>query len=107
MIRAKDLLASEEPETEWLWGVILPAGGLSLLVAKPKVGKTTLAFNLGWAVAGGRDFLGRKTKQCPVVYLALEEKRSEIRKKLKAFGETPDGMSLDRLQKRQFNKLET
>jgi len=93
LIQAKDLLACEEPETEWLWEGILPAGGLSLLVAKPKIGKTTLAFNLALAVAGGRDFLGRKTKQSPVVYLALEEKRSEIRKKLKALGETPEGMS--------------
>jgi Bifunctional DNA primase/polymerase, N-terminal/AAA domain/Primase C terminal 1 (PriCT-1) len=93
LIQAKDLLASEEPETEWLWEGILPAGGLSLLVAKPKVGKTTLAFNLALAVAGGRDFLARKTKKSPVVYLALEEKRSEIRKKLKALGETPEEMS--------------
>jgi hypothetical protein len=93
LIQAKDLLALEEPETEWLWDGILPAGGLSLLVAKPKVGKTTLAFNLSLAVAGGRDFLGRKTKQASVVYLALEEKRSEIRKKLKALAETPEGIS--------------
>lgn len=93
LIQAKDLLALEEPDTEWLWEGILPAGGLSLLVAKPKVGKTTLAFNLALAVAGGKDFLGRMTKQFPVVYLALEEKRSEIRKKLKSLGETPEGIS--------------
>jgi len=93
LIQAKDLLSLEEPDTEWLWQGILPTGGLSLLVAKPKVGKTTLAFNLALAVASGRDFLGRKTKQSPVVYLALEEKRSEIRKKLKTLGETPEGIS--------------
>ena len=93
LIDAKDLLSLEEPETEWLWEGILPAGGLSLLVAKPKVGKTTLAFNLALAVASGRDFLERKTKQSPVIYLALEEKRSEIRKKLKALGETPERIS--------------
>jgi AAA domain/Bifunctional DNA primase/polymerase, N-terminal/Primase C terminal 1 (PriCT-1) len=93
LIQAQDLLASEEPETEWLWDGILPAGGLSLLVAKPKVGKTTLAFNLALAVAGGRDFLGKKTKQSPVVYLALEEKRSEIRKKLTGLIETPERLS--------------
>ena len=44
-------------------------------------------------VTGGKDFLGRKTRQCPVVYLALEEKRSEIRKKLKALAENPEGLS--------------
>jgi len=93
LIQAIDLVATEEPDTDWLWDGILPAGGLGLLVAKPKVGKTTLAFNLALAVAGGNDFLGRKTKQSAVVYLALEEKRSEIRKKLKAAGETPDRIS--------------
>ena len=92
MIDAKDLIALDEPETEWLWEGILPAGGLSLLVAKPKVGKTTLAFNLALAVAKGKDFLGRKTKQSAVVYLALEEKKSEIRKKLKSLADTPEGI---------------
>jgi RecA-family ATPase len=55
---------------------------MSLLVAKPKVGKTTLAFNLAVAVSRGEEFLGRKTTQGPVVYLALEEKKGEIKKKL-------------------------
>jgi hypothetical protein len=93
LIQARDLLAVEEPETEWLWAGILPAGGLSLLVAKPKVGKTTLAFNLAVAVAAGEDFLGRKTKQSPVIYLALEEKKSEIRRKLKALPHAPEKIS--------------
>jgi AAA domain/Bifunctional DNA primase/polymerase, N-terminal/Primase C terminal 1 (PriCT-1) len=86
LINAKELLAQEEEQTEWLWDGILPAGGMSLLVAKPKVGKTTLAFNLAVAVSRGADFLGRKTQKVPVIYLALEEKRSQIQKKLKALG---------------------
>ncbi len=90
LIEAKDLLTSEEPETAWLWEGILPSGGLSLLVAKPKVGKTTFAFNLALAVASGEPFLDKATKQALVVFLALEEKRSEIRKKLKARGEIPE-----------------
>src|SRR5688500_11426454 len=57
LVDAKALLASEEPETEWLWEGILPSGGLSLLVAKPKVGKTTLAFHLALAVTTGTEFL--------------------------------------------------
>jgi hypothetical protein len=93
LIEAEDLLTLEEPETEWLWEGILPAGGLSLLVAKPKVGKTTLAFNLAVAVAAGEDFLGRKTKQAQVIYLAHEEKKSEIQKKLKALPHRPGKIS--------------
>src|SRR5262249_17802624 len=29
LVQAKDLIVSEEPDTEWLWEGILPAGGLS------------------------------------------------------------------------------
>src|SRR5262249_43045194 len=54
---AKDVLESEDSETEWLLDGILPIGGTSLIVSKPKVGKTTLAFNLAVAVAQGIDFL--------------------------------------------------
>ncbi len=86
LINARELLAQEEEQTEWLWEGILPAGGMSLLVAKPKVGKTTLAFNLAVAVSRGADFLGRKTQKAPVIYLALEEKKSQIQNKLKALG---------------------
>lgn len=83
LIDVKNLLTMQEPDTEWLWEGVLPSGGLSLVIAKPKVGKTTFSFNLGIAVAQGFDFLGRRTRQGPVVYLALEEKKSEIIKELK------------------------
>ena len=86
LISAHDLLNTEDAEQLWIWEGVLPDGGMSLLVAKPKVGKTTLAFNLAIAVSRGTDFLGRKTIQGPVVYLALEEKRGEMKKKMAAAG---------------------
>jgi hypothetical protein len=82
LISAHDVMAADDVDQTWIWDGILPAGGMSLLVAKPKVGKTTLAFNLAVAVSRGEEFLGRKTTQGPVVYLALEEKKGEIKKKL-------------------------
>jgi hypothetical protein len=39
----KELLNEPEEQTRWLVEDHLPAGGNSLLVAKPKVGKSTLA----------------------------------------------------------------
>jgi putative DNA primase/helicase len=84
LISARDVVAAEDVEQAWIWDGILPAGGMSLLVAKPKVGKTTLAFNLAVAVSRGGEFLNRQTEQGSVVYLALEEKRGEIKKKLTA-----------------------
>ena len=84
LISAQRLLKEPEENTQWVWEGILPQGGMSLLVAKPKVGKSTLALNLAVAVSRGEDFLGRPTIRGPVVYLALEEKRGEIRKRLMA-----------------------
>src|SRR5207249_2577318 len=82
----RDLLQEPEDAVEWLVDGLLPESGFSLLVAKPKVGKTTLARNLALCVAQGRDFLNRKTQQGPVLYLALEEKRSEVRKHFQDMG---------------------
>jgi len=86
LVCATDLLASAEPDTRWLWDGVLPEGGMSLVVGKPKAGKSTFAFALTLAVADGREFLRRPTAAGPVVYLALEEKRAEVKKKLEAFG---------------------
>jgi hypothetical protein len=57
LVSAKDVLAAEDVETSWIWEGILPAGGMSLVVAKPKVGKTTLAFDLAVSVAVEASFL--------------------------------------------------
>jgi putative DNA primase/helicase len=86
LVSASEVLATVEPDTRWLWDGVLPEGGMSLLVGKPKAGKSTFAFALSLAVANGEDFLNRATTQGTVVYLALEEKRSEIKKKLEAAG---------------------
>jgi putative DNA primase/helicase len=73
-----DLMAEPEEIVSWLWDRSLPSGGLSLIAAKPKVGKSTLARNLALKVARGEPFLDRDTSEGPVIYLALEEKRSEV-----------------------------
>lgn len=83
-----DLLSEPEDTVQWLVDELLPESGFSLLVAKPKVGKTTLARNLALQIAQGKHFLGRTTQQGPVIYLALEEKRAEVRKHFQAMGAT-------------------
>jgi phage/plasmid primase-like uncharacterized protein len=84
LVSANELLAATEPDTRWIWDGVLPEGGLSLIVGKPKAGKSTFAFALSLAVAQGRAFLNRSTVGGAVVYLALEEKRGEVKKKLEA-----------------------
>jgi hypothetical protein len=74
-----ELLAEPDELVDWAAHDLLLAGGTSALGAKPKVGKTTVSRNAVVAVATGTDFLGRTTHRGPVVYLALEEKRSRVR----------------------------
>jgi hypothetical protein len=85
-----DLLNEEEEVLRWCVDGMIPSGGLAILAAKPKVGKSTLARQLALAVARGEPFLGRDTSEGPVIYLALEEKRGEVRSHFRALGATDD-----------------
>jgi AAA domain len=80
LTQLRDLLDEPDEEVSWTAEGLLPSGGVSLLVAKPKTGKSTLSRGCAMAVARGKEFLGRPTVRGKVVYLALEEKRSEVRK---------------------------
>jgi hypothetical protein len=79
-----------EPDeaSAWLVDQLLPAGGVSELVAKPKVGKSTLARCLVAAVARGVPFLERVTHRGPVIYCGFEEKRGEVRQHFRQLGLT-------------------
>src|SRR5438046_1301897 len=59
----------------WIVDGILPAGGLSVFVAKPKAGKSTTARAIALRVSRGEPVLGRATAAGPVIYLGLEDHR--------------------------------
>lgn len=82
------LLSEPEESKPWLVENRLLVGGLSLLCGKPKAGKSTLARTLALAVARGHVWLGMDTTPGPVFYLALEEKRSQVRRHFKMMGAT-------------------
>ncbi len=84
------LLSEPQEITPWLVDQRLPVGGLSLLAGKPKAGKSTLARGLALAVACGAPWLGFATQPGLVFYLALEEKRAEVRDHFKAMGASPE-----------------
>jgi hypothetical protein len=88
------LLSEPIEETRWLVDQLLPAGGLSILCAKPKVGKSTLARQLAVAVSRGDRFLGRATHSGGVIYLAFEEKKSEVLEHFKQMGITNEDTSI-------------
>lgn len=68
-----------DDEAAYVWDNTLPVGGFSICSAKPKVGKSTFARNLAVAVTRGEEFFSRSTTSGKVIYLALEEKLSEVK----------------------------
>ena len=86
----RELMNQPKRKVRWTVEGLLPAGGTSLLTAKPKVGKSTLTRCLALAVARGDKFLGRKTLQGTVLYLAPQEIESEVTAHFKSLGATGD-----------------
>ena len=83
-----DLFETPDQEVEWIVEDLLPSGGFSLLIAKPKAGKSTLVRQLALAISRGIPFLGRKTYSGLTLYIALEEKESEVKNHFKLMGAT-------------------
>ena len=80
-------LRAEPAEVQnWLVDGLLVRGGTSLMVSKPKVGKTTTTRGLALAVARGNPFLGRAATQGLVVLLALQERRAKVRQHFEQMG---------------------
>lgn len=88
--RIGDLLSEADEAITWIVEEFLSAGGFSAVVAKPKVGKSTLARCLALAVARGEPFLGRATTKGPVLYLALEESQRQVTTHFRALGATDE-----------------
>ncbi len=75
-----------DDEAAYVWDNTLPVGGFSICSAKPKVGKSTFARNLAVVVTRGEEFFGRATTAGKVIYLALEEKLSEVKGHFRRLG---------------------
>jgi hypothetical protein len=84
--RLGDLLSKPDVPPDYLVDGLLVRGTVSAIVAKPKVGKSTLARLLCLAVATGNEFLDRSTVQGACIYLALEERQEEITADFRAMG---------------------
>ena len=76
----------------WVWDEILPQGAASLLVAKPKVGKSNVAVNLSVAVSRGLPFFNRPTSQGRVGYIFMDGGMNEIAEVFTRFGVRSDDL---------------
>jgi hypothetical protein len=73
-----DLMLNEpEDLTRWVVEDRIPAGSVCLLVAKPKVGKTTAARHLAVSIIRGDDWLGSQCELGVVWYIALEGRKAD------------------------------
>lgn len=88
------LIAKFPNGIEWLVDGLLPASGTSVLVAKPKVGKSTLVRVLCVAVSQGAPFLHRRTRKGPVLYLALEENPGAVTSHFQELGATDENLHI-------------
>ena len=79
-----EILAEPEETQSWLWDQTLATSSISILVSRPKVGKSTLARSIAVAVATGGQLLGREVAQGTSLYLqfSAEGKRSELKQSL-------------------------
>lgn len=82
----KEVYDTPDEQISYCVDNLLPTGGMSALLGKPKAGKTSLARQLAVAVAQGEAFLGRKTKRGRVLYLAIEEKLSQVKAHFRQLG---------------------
>lgn len=70
---------------------LLTRGGFSLLCAKPKVCKSSLARYLANCVVRGEPFLGRNTEKGDVLILNLEDQLNHVDNHLQVLGYDPTG----------------
>jgi hypothetical protein len=83
-----EVVSSTEQVFSGLVGDLLADVGLTMMCAKPKVGKSSLARQLAVSVAEGEDFLGKSVKTGNILYLSLEGPKHVVQQHFKTLGLT-------------------
>ena len=88
ILPAGDWLRVQQENPTWVVDGLILQGGLTLLIGKPKVGKSTLARSIALAVALGRPILGRQVRQGPVLLMThhREDPPAAVREHLLKMG---------------------
>lgn len=60
------------PPMKWIIKGVLPANGLGALYGASGSGKSFLALDMGFAIANGTEWYGRRVTKSPVTYVCLE-----------------------------------
>lgn len=70
------------PPMKWLIDDLLPVGGVVMISAKPKMGKSFLAIQLALSVASGGKFLGFQARKHEVLYIDLETSQRSMKNRI-------------------------
>lgn len=81
-----DFLAEPVPDNQWLIADLLPSGVTVLVPSDPGVGKTTMAYSVGYAVASGNKFGDRPSTQGNVLILQGDDPKARTHRILNALG---------------------
>ena len=81
ILSARQLQLTAFPPVSWVVRDMLPEG-VTVLAGKPKLGKSWLALQLGYAVACGDEVLGRPVEKGRVLYAALEDNNRRLKSRL-------------------------
>lgn len=73
MLKLDERLAVMPPEPTWVIQDLLRAGGVTIMAATPKCGKSTLSRWKSACVLSGAPFFGREVAQGPVLYYCFED----------------------------------
>lgn len=82
VLSLRDLDGLEFPPVQWAVDEFIPTGSLSLMVGRPKAGKSLVAIDLLASVAMGETFLNRATAQGPCVYVPAEDALPLVRSRI-------------------------
>ncbi len=91
-ISLRELMAKELEPLTYLVPDILPEGGLTLLVGRPKVGKSWFALQIACALSAGGFALGLEAKlpKRRVLYCALEDGLRRLQRRIQLLGTAYD-----------------
>lgn len=80
-ISARELQNADLPPVRFLIEGMLPEG-TGLISAASKIGKSWMVLDAGLSIAAGKPFMGHKTNQCGVLYLALEDSLNRLQDRM-------------------------
>jgi len=84
-----ELMNTEIPPLKYAIRPILPEGFVCI-AGRPKAMKSWTMLKIAYAVQNGKDFMGHKTEQGDVLYLALEDSKRRIKDRVIKMGEVKD-----------------